>query len=434
MRQPPITVAELVRRRERLLRALGRSVGVVFSGTGAPPLLGAWAADMNFVYLTGIADEAGAALLLDPTAEDPSRRLILFLRPLDPEQERWDGLRDPIDAGLKARTGFATVMRTGALPRMLTAAARRARRLACLHPLAVYDAAVSPDLAVFRKLAERVPGVNIQDASRLLPGLRALKSPRELELTERACAVTAAGYQRALADIHPGSSEDRVARTLREAFAGAPGGGLAYNPIVGSGLRSTILHYMANTEPLRAGELLLIDAGAMVDGYCCDVTRTYPVGGRFTSEQREVYEVVLRAQAAAIRAVRPGTPMHSVDAAARRVIVDAGFGDAFIHGIGHPLGLEVHDPVPDGPLKPGMIVTIEPGVYLPQRNLGVRIEDDLLVTRTGSRNLTVAIPKSVREVEAALAAAATERSGRGARVRAPRSPSRLRAARPRAGR
>src|SRR5205085_2221831 len=140
----------------------------------------------------------------------------------------------------------------------------------------------------------------------------------------------------------------------------------------------------------------VIDAGASYEGYAADITRTYPVSGTFTPEQRSLYEVVLEAQEAAIRTVKPGRHMWQIEAAAREVIDEAGYADKFIHGIGHQLGLEVHDATPDGPLKAGMVITIEPGVYFADRGIGIRVEDDILVTANGGKNLSSVIPKSVR--------------------------------------
>jgi Xaa-Pro aminopeptidase len=155
---------------------------------------------------------------------------------------------------------------------------------------------------------------------------------------------------------------------------------------------------------LEEGQLLVIDSAAAYAGYAADVTRTYPVSqnARFTPDQRDIYETVLAAQLAAIKRCRPGVPMSEVDAAARDVIENAGHGDTFVHGIGHPIGLEVHDIIPDGPLAEGMVVTIEPGIYLQDRKLGCRIEDDVLVTRSGPKVLTEMIPKTVKDVQAAL--------------------------------
>jgi len=426
MAQDAIAVAEFIRRRERVLEALKGAVGIVFAGDGGGALHGKWQADANFRYLTGIADEPGAAVLFDPSAENPKRRCILFLRPLNPEMERWDGLREEIGAALRERTGFQTVMRTTALPSMLTAAVRRAKRAACLHSFSVYDAPVSPDLAVLRKVAERVVGVAIEDRTQLLASMRAVKSAAELRMMRRAAEATAAGYAAAYAVIRPGAREADVQEALESGFRRAGGAGTAYNSIVGSGLNGTVLHYSANSGVLEEGDLLVIDAGANFgppgSAYACDVTRTYPVSGTFSREQREVYETVLRAQEAAIRAARPGARLVSdVDGAARAVLEKAGYADAFIHGIGHQLGLEVHDITPDGPLKPGMVVTIEPGVYFPDRKMGIRIEDDILITRNGNENLTKMIPKSVDAVERALKGArgGGERVG-SAKVRARR--------------
>jgi Xaa-Pro aminopeptidase len=155
---------------------------------------------------------------------------------------------------------------------------------------------------------------------------------------------------------------------------------------------------------VQDGDLIVIDYGAAVGGYASDVTRTFPAGGVFSADQRELYEVVLRANIEAMNAARPGATMTDVQNAANRVMGDAGYQDMFIHGIGHHLGIECHDCTPDGPLSPGMVITIEPGIYMPDRALGIRIEDDVLITESGNINLTAAIPKTVSAVEAAMAA------------------------------
>lgn len=410
MPQDVIKLSEFAKRRERLLDALKGDVAVYFAGDGSASLHGIWQADPSFRYLTGIADEQGAAVLFDPSSDNPKHRCILFLRPINPELDRWDGLRDEIGAALKERTGFGTVMRTNALPRLLTSALRKRRRAALLHPFAVYDAPVSPDLAVFRKVAERIPGVAMEDRTQLLAQMRSIKSAAELQLMRRAALATAAGYTAAMGAIRPGANESQVQDALETGFKRGGGRGTAYNSIVGSGLNGTVLHYHANNAPLASGELLVIDAGASFGplgaDYACDVTRTFPVSGTFTKEQRELYTIVLRAQEAAIKACRVGAHMvNDVDGAARAVIDKAGYADFYPHGIGHQLGLEVHDITPDGTLKAGMVVTIEPGIYIPGRKVGIRIEDDILVTRAGTENLTKAIPKSIDAVERAMKAA-----------------------------
>src|SRR5688572_27902604 len=213
-----IKTEEYAERRQKVLRALKGSVGIVYAGEGAPPLVGKWRPDSNFKYLTGIENEAGAAVLFDPGAEDPDRRCILILRPLDSEMLRWDGHRDEISSGLRNRTGFKKVFRTTALPVLLAKAARRSKRLACLHPFAGYTANVSPDLAVFRKVSERIPGVQIDDQTNLLASLRAVKSKGEVALMRHAARATAQGYFAAARMIQPGVTETDIQHALENAY------------------------------------------------------------------------------------------------------------------------------------------------------------------------------------------------------------------------
>jgi Xaa-Pro aminopeptidase len=396
-----ITKEEYAGRRAALLAALDGAAAVVFAGPGGPSLQGRALTDPMFRYLTGLDSEGGAAVVFDPSAEDANRRITLFLRPRDPETERWDGARPSLDAAYKEQTGFAQIRRTAYLPAILSEAARRTKRLACLHPFASYVSDVSPDLEVFQKITQRIPGVALEDRTQLLPGMRAIKSVAELALIERAAAVTAAGFDACLAAMRPGLSEKDLADLLLATYHKQeceP----AYDLIVGAGLNGTVLHYSDNNSVIADGDLVVMDCAAAFGGYASDVTRTLPASGRFSPEQRDIYEIVLRAQLAAIEAARPGATATDVDTAARSVIENAGFGDAFIHGTGHPVGLEVHDITPDGPLAPGMVITVEPGIYLPEEGYGVRIEDDILITENGNRDLTSAVPKTVEAVEAAM--------------------------------
>jgi Xaa-Pro aminopeptidase len=397
-----ITISEYAARRERVLAELGGSVGLVFAGEGSAPLLGKWYANKYFAYLTGITNEPGAVLLFDPSAPDPMKKITLFLRPLNPEAEVWDGYREPLGTALKSQYGFQSVYRSGVLPGMLTGAARRTKKLACLHPFATYPAAISPDLAIFRQVTERVLGVGIEDQTQLLIRHRAVKSETEISLMRRAATATIEGYGAALGVIAPNKSERDVDSALTHVFQ-QHGGTHAYNPIVGSGLNATIFHYMDNNGSLNSGELVLIDAGAAIGGYAADVTRTFPVSGTFTPEQKTLYNLVLEAMEAAIATLKPGTHLWEADNAARAVFAKAGYPDAYPYSIGHPLGLDVHEAAPDGPLLEGMVVTIEPGIYLPEQRLGIRIEDDLLITKTGSENLTATIPKTIEAIESAMA-------------------------------
>jgi Xaa-Pro aminopeptidase len=400
---PSIAPAEFRARRERLLAELGPSVALVLAGEADPNLHHPWRPHAHFEYLTGITDEPGAMLMLDPGHPVAAKRATLLLRPLNPEVEKWDGFRHEIGAALKARTGFDTVVRTGMLGRLLLESTRRARSLACVMPLSAWNAPVSGDLAILRAQAERVPGTRIEDRSDLLPRMRAAKSDAEVACIEHAGRITALGFAAAMRCMRPGMNEFEVQEEVEHAYRTGGARELAFRTIAGGGFNATVLHYHANDQALADGELVVLDSGAKFAGYSADVTRTLPVSGRFTPRQRELYELVLRAQEAAIAAVRPGATLAQIDAAGRKVIADAGLGDAFIHGMGHHLGLETHDASPDAPLEAGAVVTIEPGVYLPGERIGIRIEDDVVAAPSGPRVLTAGIPKTVADVERAMA-------------------------------
>jgi Xaa-Pro aminopeptidase len=214
---------------------------------------------------------------------------------------------------------------------------------------------------------------------------------------------TATGFAAAMKGMRAGMNEFDLQEAVEHAYRTNGARELAFRTIAGGGFNATVLHYHANDQVLQDGELVVLDSGAKHAGYSADVTRTLPVSGKFTPRQRELYDIVLRAQAAAIAAIKPGVTLAQVDAAGRKVITDAGLGDAFIHGMGHHLGLETHDASPDAPLEVGAVITVEPGVYLPKESIGIRIEDDVAVTDSGHEVLTPNIPRTADEVERAMA-------------------------------
>lgn len=429
MADPTIPLSEYASRRAAVLRSLGSAVGVVFAGDADASLEAPYKPHPHFAYLAGIVDEPGAILLLDQSNPVPERRVMLFLKPLNPEVERWDGLREPIGAALREACGIETIFRTAAFPRFLLEAVKRAKRMACLHPLATHVSPVSPDLEVFQKLAQRVPGAGIDDRSELLSQMRAVKSAAEVDVIRRAIEITAVGFEAAMRGLRAGMNEFDLQEVVEHAYRTNGARGTAFRTIAGGGINSTVLHYHDNDQELRDGELVCLDSGARFGMYGADITRTLPVSGRFTPRQREVYEVVLKALKAAVAATREGARISDIDKVARDVIRRAGYGDAFVHGIGHHLGLETHDTSPDAPLKAGAVITIEPGIYLPEERIGIRIEDDVLVGRKGATVLSEAIPREAEDIERVMAGegprtvrrpAATS-SRRGRTVRAARS-------------
>ncbi|MDA0803134.1 MAG: Xaa-Pro peptidase family protein [Planctomycetota bacterium] len=401
---PSIELREYASRRERLLKALDGHVAIVPAGEADASLHHPWVPHAHFTYLTGVTDEPGATLVLDSAHPVASKRCTLLLRPLNPEVEKWDGFRAELSSALRARYGISSVMRISMLPRLLLEAARRSRKLAAVMPLAPFNAPVSSDLAILRSQAERIPGCSIIDRSGLIPAMRAAKSKAEIGCIRHAGEISAHGFNAALAVMRAGITEFDVQEAMEHAYRTNGARDTAYRTIAGSGFNATVLHYHANDQVLADGDLVVLDSGAAFGGYASDVTRTYPVSGRFTARQRELYSIVLKSLEAGIKACRAGTTLGTIDAACRKVINDAGHGDAFIHGAGHHLGLEVHDSSPDAPLPDGAVVTVEPGIYLPGEKIGIRIEDDIVCTKKGPINLTGSIPKSIADIERAMGA------------------------------
>lgn len=394
----------------------------------------------DFWYLTGFA-EPQAVLLLLP-ARDGSKtahRSVLFLRERDRSKEIWTGLRLGVDAAPQAlgvdeaqpieRLWEALPDLLAGYPRLLYRTGEdedRDRRLfACLGTLR----------AKARGGVE--PPVELLDPLPILHEQRLVKTEAELARMRRAAEITAEAHRAAMAATRAGMHEYEIEALIEGTFRRRGSTGPAYNTIVAGGANACILHYVQNDQPLRDGDLLLVDAGCEWEYYASDVTRTWPVNGTFSAEQRAIYELVLEAQRAAMEAVRPGAPFAAYHEAALGTIVDGlleldllsgsreqvleqkAYERFFMHKTGHWLGLDVHDcgayareGVPR-PLEPGMVLTVEPGVYIAAddetveprwRGIGVRIEDDLLVTESGHEVLTESIPRTIEEVEAACAA------------------------------
>jgi Xaa-Pro aminopeptidase len=238
--------------------------------------------------------------------------------------------------------------------------------------------------------------------------MRSNHSPDEIALMQRAIRITENGFRAAVFEIRPGGTEASVEAEAERFWKSNGARRPAYPSIVGSGPNSTVLHYPRSERSMKEGELILLDMGAEFAHYAADITRTVPVNGKFTPKQREIYDLVLKAQNAALARLKPGVFLEDLDAAARQVIEAAGYGDYFIHGLGHFVGLDVHDAgAYQQPLAPGMVITLEPGIYLPEEKLGVRIEDDVLVTKSGAKILSDGLPREADEVEQWLAARAS---------------------------
>ncbi|HVH43612.1 MAG TPA: aminopeptidase P N-terminal domain-containing protein [Labilithrix sp.] len=389
--------------------------------------------DSDLFYLTGFA-EPGTVLVVDAKA----KKTTMFVRPRDPERETWDGPRAGVD-GVKEHFGadesFTIDKVPEELPKLFQNKKRLYYRLGLNRP---FDDKVleAIDRARARgKLGHAWP-VEIVDPGTILHEMRLFKSTEDLSSMRRAADITAEAHLLAMKATRPGMHEFQVEAMLLETFRKHGSERPAYGSIVGSGNNATILHYRQNNRKMEDGDLLLIDAGCEYDYYASDVTRTFPVGGKFSKEQQAIYELVLDAQEAGIEKTRKGSSLEQVHAACvdvitrglvklgilkgevEQLIKDEAHKPFFMHKTSHWLGMDVHDVGnyhvggKARPLEPGMVLTVEPGIYISKdndkvspewRGIGVRIEDDILVTDGAPDNLTKQIPKTVAELHAACA-------------------------------
>jgi Xaa-Pro aminopeptidase len=392
--------------------------------------------DSDFDYVTGFP-EPEAVCVLAPAATE---RFVLFVRPRDPDREIWIGSRAGVDGAVErygADAAYPLDELEKTLPRFLEKAPH------VHHTVLRDDPLAERLLALIRRAQESRPRTGagptaIHEPGEILHEMRLTKEPAELDAMRAAIAIACEAHREAMRAARPGMYEYEIEALVDFTFRRRGASGPAYPSIVASGLNATVLHYTDNRRALAGDELLLLDAGAERDGYCADVTRTFPTARRYTPPQRDLYDAVLAAQLAAIATVRPGTTLEAVHRTALRVLVEAliahgllaGSVDEaiekdtyrrfYMHRTSHWLGRDVHDVGSYArggeprPLEPGMVLTVEPGLYVPAdaadvpepfRGIGIRIEDDVLVTPTGCEVLSAAAPKQVAEVEALRAEA-----------------------------
>jgi Xaa-Pro aminopeptidase len=386
--------------------------------------------DSDFYYLTGFNEPESIAVI---TPSRDAEKFTLFVRPRDPEQETWVGRRAGVEGAKElhgADASFAVSEFRDKLAELLNGARNVYYRLGVNREL---DEVLINQLGEMRLRSRQFTAPDsITDPGLILGEMRLVKSDAEIELMQRAADIAAEAHVEAMKTVRPGMMEYEIEALIEYHFRKSGASAPAYGSIVGGGANATILHYVTNDAELRDGDLLLIDAGAEYQGYASDITRTFPVSGRFSEPQREIYEAVLAAQVACVEMVKPGVTMDDLNNRAIRMLTEsmvrlgllAGDVDKlieektyrrfFMHGVGHFLGLDVHDAGRyklDGEaraLTPGIVITVEPGLYIPAdaehvpdrfRGIGVRIEDDVLVTAEGHRVLTAKVPKGIEEIE-----------------------------------
>jgi Xaa-Pro aminopeptidase len=389
-----------------------------------------FAQEESFYYLTGHNEEEAALILLPPIGSSAKEddlqgpREILFLAPKDPDREKWNGMRmSPSDPGIDARTGFA---RVEPMPQLRATVERLARVYSNFFTVLPYpkeNGGYPHEKETVDWLKQAAPEAVVKDIRSSITDLRTIKSATEMTFLRRAIDLSLDAQLEAMKMMRPGVWEYQVAAKMVQTHATGGSEAEAYAPIVGAGPNSTVLHYDKLSRKIQDGDIVVLDVGAQYSGYAADITRTLPANGKFTPRQREIYEIVLGAQEAAMHALKPGTDMcRKGEKSVYRIAFDyinshgkdqhgKKLGPYFIHGLGHNIGLDVHDPGDTcRPLAPGMVVTVEPGIYIPEENLGVRIEDDVLITDTGFELLSRKLPRNPDEIEKIMADAARQRA------------------------
>jgi len=412
-----VPVANLVARRQALIARIETGVAIL---RGAEELSAdppdskypqtAFRQDNDFFYLTGL--ETPDSWIIITAADSGQGEAYLFLPPRNPQTERWTGPKLGPGPEAAAATGIPAANVHSAdsvevfLRRLLFQGGNRAPTF--WFRRTNWDS--EPQFV--RNLALDTQRVATQDLLPALAPLRAIKDGDEVRRLTRAVELSADGHVAAMKFARPGVIEYEIEAVAEQTFRSLGAERLGYPSIVGSGINSTVLHYDANRRKTEPGDLIVMDMGAEFGYHTADITRTIPVTGKFTPRQKAIYELVLGAQQAAIDSVRPGITLRQLDQISRRYMA-ANSGDLcgtggcvkyFIHSLSHWLGMDVHDVGGNTPLAVGMAFTVEPGIYIPDEALGVRIEDDILVTAAGAVVLSKGAPKTVAEIEKVMAA------------------------------
>ena len=393
----PVDIGATAARRRALMRRIGRGTVLIQAGHERDIEQdyvqdNDFRQDNTFYYFTELETQDAVLMM---TARGPdSVETILFLPPRIPSQERWTGLRLGPDSVAVRLSGITRVMPIDSL---------EARARASLQP-------------VYMPLGHTRVGADSARVSNLTPivdSMRVVKDADEVMRLRRAVDISVAGHIAAMRAARPGMYEYQIEAALEDGFRSNGADRVGYPSIVGSGPNTTTLHYDVNRRKTENGDLVVVDAAAEWGQYTADVTRTWPVNGKFTARQKAVYDLVLGAQQAAFDAVRPGITMRELDGIARRYMHDhsgtlcgektCDDREYFNHGLGHPIGMDVHDVGISRPLEPGMVVTLEPGIYLQAEKLGVRIEDDVLVTANGAEWLSAGAPRTTDAIEKLMA-------------------------------
>ena len=378
-----------------------------------------------FRYLAGFEEPECMLVLFAADFKSPAvpgGNQVLFIRPVNRERKNWDAQTLGLE-GAREIYGFQDVRPSAEAPDY--AGRLLAGKITVLYielpKASSVLAPLAPGEMLVRSAREHGAAFTTESPGKILLPLISVKSPAEAGLLQQAVSITAEAQREAMRTIRGGLYEYQVDALIRYVFGVNGAGGVSFPTIVGSGINSVILHWMENSRRMEDGDLVVVDCGAEYGMYCADITRTYPVNGKFTARQREIYEIVLAANQEAIKRVGPGVPMTLVNSAADSVIAEgllriglisdrSEFRKYYYHGLSHQIGLRGEYGGLVQVLEPGMVITIEPGIYVREEKTGVRIEDDVLVTATGYEVLSDGAPKTVSEIEKGMKESGTDLS------------------------
>jgi Xaa-Pro aminopeptidase len=401
-------------RREAVMEKMEGSIAVL-QGASDTRSYTVFRQDNSFYYLTGV-EAPDVFLLLDASHGES----ILFLPPFDRNLQKWEGPQlfagpearretgvdqvmevSQLETELQKRTGNLKIMYVPLSPQEIAATSRdRALKHQAARRNSQWDGRSGRPAAFENKLREKLgTSMLIKDLSPILDEMRRVKDKAEIERLREAGRISSLGLKEAIRSAKPGMFEHQIAAVAQSVFLWHGASGPAFFPIVGSGPNSCIPHYHKNSRKMIAGDVVLFDFGSDYRYYVSDVTRTFPISGRFSREQAEVYRIVLDAQRAALETVRPGATFEAIEQAVREVLKARGYDEYLTHAVAHYVGMAVHDVGAAVPFEPGVVIAVEPGVYLPEKNLGIRIEDTVLVTEDGYEVLTGDVPKEIDEIE-----------------------------------
>lgn len=391
-----------LQRRAEVMKEMGSGIAILISGQPAfrnGDVYYPFRTDNNFFYLTGIK-EPGAILVLAP--QSPRMKEALFLSPRNAVRERWEG--KTLGPGEEAQkiSGCKTVLSITEFERIIPRILGVTDTLHYVRPAQMVgkDKPLNAEVHFINQIKERYPHLVVKDLAPILARMRVIKSPQELELMQKAIDITCAAHREAMKSAEPGMYEYEIRAVIEYVYQKKGATGWGFPSIVGAGPNSCILHYEKCTSKTEPGDLVVMDIGAEYENYSADITRTIPVSGKFTPRQKEIYSIVLEANTRAIAAVKPGLTTKDIHKVARDYIESKGYGEYFIHGTSHWLGMDVHDVGNyESEFEPGMVITVEPGIYIPEEKLGVRIEDDVLITEDGHKVLSAAAPKEIADIE-----------------------------------